>query len=250
MKKLLSLLLISILIFSCLSFVGCVEEIESKEMFVDYVIYQYTKTDEMIKVTDVKYVVSSKDPTTLIKYVRGEYDYIVVMEGKPYFEDEDIVDDSYIYEVVSSSPPWAVEMDVPGDYVLKHKLRSGHEFQMTIQVIENRPSCEIVYDGGEKCIERNGNRFTYKYDGMLNAPSVKYIYKGEEICSLTPIQLYRISTIKKFNGTEFVDRDSGSLASDIGIFQYTYNVDDVLPTKYRNGFFAPIDTTIIVEIVE
>ena len=147
-----------------------------------------------------------------------------------------------------------VDSLVPGVYVMTQTYEGkykeiGHYFHFTIKILENRPTPEVIFDGGEKCISSDGNKFTYKCDGEINLPSVKIIHQGEILAEVSCEEMklyYR-------NGQKF--EDGGFVPSHYwnpenpGLYQFTFNTIDVLSNnvkdKYLNGNY-----TFIVEYIE
>ena len=245
MKKLLSLLLTSILMFSCLSFVGCFRTDISieEELLLDVIVEHYNQDGDYV--TD-RFTISSKEEYVYELHTSSRCR--IVSRDIPYFKDGMITglsrsDIEKEFEFGYDQAKYVTEFN------LEEIWKTGHKFSLKLKVWDEKPKYVVEYDVGSNNISSNNNKFVYKYDGGLHLPSLKLSYNNKEICTVTSLKLYNISEIKKFNGTEFVARESGSLASDVGLYQYTFVLEEILPDEYKD-FFSLIMTTITIEIVE
>lgn len=125
------------------------------------------------------------------------------------------------------------------------------KYWFTFVVNEARPMPDIVFNGGSDCVESDGEKFTYRYDGKRHFPSAKISYQGEELLSYNSFTIQGLlGDVQIYNGTEFVNfGDEIVHCQDIGLYKLSFYVPrEVLSKEYKN-MFRDIQKNIYIEII-
>ncbi len=246
-RKIVSILLTVILILSVFSFVGCAPQ--KKTVYVDVLIVRW---DDGVMYTD-EFTMESPGGSYTKQYELC--DSFVVEISKPYFENGE----EYPVTVPTKSFSDTV-IDYPtkpGRYVFREQYKGyddstkgGYDYMLTVELLENRPEPEVIFDGGENCIARDGDKFTYKITpGKLPLPSAKVVYNDEVLLEITSEYMGAVTVnAMKYNGVEFVRVDDIS-TREPGLYQFTFSAQDKLPEEY-DGFFRRFRPVFYIELIE
>ncbi len=243
-RKILIISLISILVIStCIVIVICGAKEEKPIELTIYIARTVDGEDVMEQIT------MTQDTTYQIKeYERCES--LMVWATGRYVNDDTIAPPPPL----TSFSDTKVDSLVPGVYVMTQTYEGkykeiGHYFHFAIKILENRPTPEVVFDGGAKCISSDGNKFTYKCDGALNLPSAKIIHQGEVLAEVSNYEMgFSIYNAEMYNGESFVKVNSW-LPSEPGIYRFTFHTISSLPQEIRDSYLDGV-YKIIIEYVE
>ena len=127
------------------------------------------------------------------------------------------------------------------------------KYWFTFVVNEARPMPDIVFNGGSDCIESDGEKFTYRYDGKRHFPSAKISYQGEELLSIFASDMkYYVFDVQIWDGEKFIDKPENSTisAQEVGIYKFHFYVGrEQLPDGYEHTF-REVGKDLIIEIIE
>lgn len=247
-KKIISIVLTITLIFSVSSLIGCKNK-ENRPIRLEVCIARKNENMEWEYTDYVLYNKGTDKNTLKVEYDNTATDMFITAEA--------FYDDTNEYIPLEKATRRFVDgffdkINVLGTHVLNETYPDGN-FSLIFTVFENRPMPDIVFDGGIYCLESDGEKFTYRYDGQRHFPSVKILYQGEELLSYNnDSMMYHVFDVQIWNGEKFIDKPEDSIISsqDVGIYKFHFYVGrEQLPDDYEHTF-REIGKDLVIEIIE